>query len=111
MSASNSQGIHTLLEAEKEASAIVTQAREYRVKRLNNARKDAAEDISKIQARKARELEEIQKKSVNQTELTESIQKETDERMVTIREQFEKNKQAAVAKIIEAVATADVASA
>ncbi|KAJ1886318.1 hypothetical protein LPJ66_009690, partial [Kickxella alabastrina] len=110
-SASNSQGIHTLLEAEKEASAIVTQAREYRVKRLNNARKDAAEDISKIQARKARELEEIQKKSVNQTELTESIQKETDERMVTIREQFEKNKQAAVAKIIEAVATADVASA
>ncbi|KAJ1885333.1 hypothetical protein LPJ66_010167, partial [Kickxella alabastrina] len=82
-----------------------------RVKRLNNARKDAAEDISKIQARKARELEEIQKKSVNQTELTESIQKETDERMVTIREQFEKNKQAAVAKIIEAVATADVASA
>ncbi|KAJ2726220.1 hypothetical protein GGI07_000697 [Coemansia sp. Benny D115] len=108
MSTSHSQGIHTLLEAEKEASKIVTQAREYRVKRLNNARTEATTDIEKIRARKNQELEEIQKKSVNQSEMSANIQKETDAQMAAIREQFEKNKQEAIAKLIEAVVTPSV---
>ncbi|KAJ2240588.1 hypothetical protein GGI13_007618 [Coemansia sp. RSA 455] len=105
MSASNSQGIHTLLEAEKEASSIVAQAREYRVRRLRDARTEAAKDISELQARKTSELSAIQQKSVNQTELTESIQRDTDERLVGIRSQFEQQKQQAVAKLVEAVSS------
>ncbi|KAJ1824360.1 hypothetical protein LPJ60_000818 [Coemansia sp. RSA 2675] len=119
MSASNSQGIHTLLEAEKEASSIVAQARESwlinastlcmsldRVRRLRDARTEAAKDISELQARKTSELLAIQQKSVNQTELTESIQRDTDEKLVGIRSQFEQNKQQAVAKLVEAVSSA-----
>ncbi|KAJ2035891.1 hypothetical protein H4S03_004012 [Coemansia sp. S3946] len=120
MSASNSQGIHTLLEAEKEASSIVAQARECkyltasfyalksidRVRRLRDARTEAAKDISELQARKTSELSAIQQKSVNQTELTESIQRDTDERLVGIRSQFEQQKQQAVAKLVEAVSSA-----
>ncbi|KAJ2041625.1 hypothetical protein GGI08_007927 [Coemansia sp. S2] len=102
---SNSQGIHTLLEAEKEASSIVAQAREYRVRRLRDARTEAAKDISELQARKTSELSAIQQKSVNQTELTESIQRDTDERLVGIRSQFEQQKQQAVAKLVEAVSS------
>ncbi|KAJ2047433.1 hypothetical protein H4S04_004447 [Coemansia sp. S16] len=123
MSASNSQGIHTLLEAEKEASSIVAQARECkyltalcqcapptrhnidRVRRLRDARTEAAKDISELQARKTSELSAIQQKSVNQTELTESIQRDTDERLVGIRSQFEQQKQQAVAKLVEAVSS------
>ncbi|KAJ2081706.1 hypothetical protein GGI16_007439, partial [Coemansia sp. S142-1] len=109
ISASNSQGIHTLLEAEKEASSIVAQARECnidRVRRLRDARTEAAKDISELQARKTSELSAIQQKSVNQTELTESIQRDTDERLVGIRSQFEQQKQQAVAKLVEAVSSA-----
>ncbi|KAJ1807905.1 hypothetical protein LPJ75_004696, partial [Coemansia sp. RSA 2598] len=107
-SASSSQGIHTLLEAEKEASAIVAQAREYRVKRLNSARIEAGADIKTIQEAKARDLEEIQKNSVNQEELTQSIQKDTDEKMAAIKAQFEKKKAEAVAKLVEAVVSVDI---
>ncbi|KAJ2446048.1 hypothetical protein GGF42_005806, partial [Coemansia sp. RSA 2424] len=105
-SASNSQGIHTLLEAEKEASSIVEQARAYRVKRLRDARTEAAKDISELQTRKNSELVGIQQKSVNQSELTESIQRDTDEKLAGIRSQFEQHKQQAVAKLVEAVSSA-----
>ncbi|KAJ2591101.1 hypothetical protein H4R99_006876 [Coemansia sp. RSA 1722] len=104
MSASSSQGIHTLLEAEKEASGIVAQAREYRVKRLNNARTDAAAEIKKIQERKARDLEEIQKN------LTVNIQKDTDEKMAAIKEQFEIKKSEAVVKLVDAVISVDTSA-
>ncbi|KAJ2698318.1 hypothetical protein FB645_005675 [Coemansia sp. IMI 203386] len=110
MSASSSQGIHTLLEAEKEASGIVAQAREYRVKRLNNARTDAAAEIKKIQERKARDLEEIQKNSVNQEELTVNIQKDTEEKMAAIKEQFEIKKSEAVIKLVDAVIYVDTSA-
>ncbi|KAJ1847077.1 hypothetical protein LPJ57_008876, partial [Coemansia sp. RSA 486] len=109
-SASSSQGIHTLLEAEKEASGIVAQAREYRVKRLNNARTDAAAEIKKIQERKARDLEEIQKNSVNQEELTANIQKDTNEKMAAIKEQFEIKKSEAVIKLVDAVISVDTSA-
>ncbi|KAJ1960196.1 hypothetical protein GGI12_003935 [Dipsacomyces acuminosporus] len=108
MSASSSQGIHTLLEAEKEASKIVAQAREYRVRRLKDARTEAAKDIAELQARKNAELEEIHAKSANQTSLKENIQKETDSKLATVKAQFEQNKQEAILKLVEAVSTADV---
>ncbi|KAJ2607436.1 hypothetical protein H4S08_004828 [Coemansia sp. RSA 1365] len=105
MSASSSQGIHTLLEAEQEASKIVEQARDYRIEHLKDARNEATKDIAKLQARKNEELVEIQKKSANQTELTQSIAAETQQRLATIKSQFEKNKQEAVNRLIAAVST------
>ncbi|KAJ2078840.1 hypothetical protein H4R24_004199 [Coemansia sp. RSA 988] len=105
MSASSSQGIHTLLEAEQEASKIVEQARDYRIKHLKEARDEATKDISKLQTRKNEELAEIQKKSANQTELTQSIAAETQQRLGTIKSQFEKNKQEAANRLVAAVST------
>ncbi|KAJ1887375.1 hypothetical protein LPJ81_006526, partial [Coemansia sp. IMI 209127] len=102
-----SQGIHTLLEAEKNASTTVEQARLYRGKRLNDARSEAAKEIAELQVRKNEELEKIQKDSIDQTALTESIENDTAEKLKATMAMFEKNRDDAVSKLVEAVATAE----
>jgi V-type H+-transporting ATPase subunit G len=42
----SSQGISTLLEAEKEASKVVQKARQYRIQRLKDARTEALKVIT-----------------------------------------------------------------
>lgn len=77
-----------------------------RVKRLRDARTEAAKDISELQKSKNEELQEIQEQSANQTDLSEGIQKDTDEKLIAVKDQFEKNKQAAIDKLVEAVTLA-----
>jgi len=68
--AQKSQGIQTLLEAEKEASKIVEQARSCtcvrlttdRSQKLKEAQSEAEKEIADIQAQKQKELEEFKKK-------------------------------------------------
>lgn len=68
--AQKSQGIQTLLEAEKEASKIVEQARSCtctrlttdRTQKLKEAQSEAEKEIADIKAQKQKELEEFQKK-------------------------------------------------
>lgn len=64
-SASNSQGIQTLLEAEKESSKIVQKARQCnflflirtdRVQRLKDARTEAAKEIEQLKEQKKSEF-------------------------------------------------------
>jgi len=52
MAHQNSQGIQTLLDAEKEAAKIVQKARQYRVQRLKDARTEAAKEIEELKAQK-----------------------------------------------------------
>ncbi|KAI9502194.1 H+-ATPase G subunit-domain-containing protein [Coemansia spiralis] len=107
ISTSNSQGIQTLLEAEKNASKTVEQARLYRGKRLNDARSEAAKEIAELQEQKNKELEKIQLDSIDQTALTETIEKETAEKIKVTLAMFDKNKSKAVAKMVEAVTTVE----
>ncbi|KAG1632226.1 hypothetical protein G6F45_004261 [Rhizopus arrhizus] len=57
MSVSNSQGINTLLDAEREAAKIVQKAKQYRVQRAKDARLEAAKEIENIKAQKNAEYQ------------------------------------------------------
>lgn len=61
MAANPSQGIQTLLEAEKEASKIVQKARTYRTQKLKDARSEAAKDIENIKSKKEKEYQDYVK--------------------------------------------------
>ncbi|KIR72114.1 V-type ATPase, G subunit [Cryptococcus deuterogattii CA1014] len=58
--AANSQGIQTLLEAEKEAAKVVQKARQYRVQKLKDARSEAAKEIEAYKARKEEEFKRFE---------------------------------------------------
>ena len=60
--AQKSQGIQTLLEAEKEAAAIVDKARAYRAQRVKDAQGEAEKEIDEIKQAHERELAEFTKK-------------------------------------------------
>ncbi|KAJ2211782.1 hypothetical protein EV179_005219 [Coemansia sp. RSA 487] len=75
--------------------------------RLNDARSEAAKEIAELQVRKNEELEKIQKDSIDQTALTETIEKDTAEKLKATTAMFEKNKAKAMSKLVEAVVTAE----
>ncbi|KAI9719246.1 MAG: H(+)-transporting V1 sector ATPase subunit G [Candelaria pacifica] len=56
MSAQNSAGIQTLLDAEREAQKIVQKAREYRTKRVKDARSEAQKEIEDYKNKKDQEF-------------------------------------------------------
>jgi ATP synthase subunit G len=58
--AANSQGIQTLLEAEKEAAKVVQKARQYRVQKLKDARSEAAKEIEEYKASKDAEFKKFE---------------------------------------------------
>ncbi|WFD24328.1 triacylglycerol lipase [Malassezia equina] len=91
MVAQKSQGIQTLLEAEKEASKIVEQARSYRTQKLKEAQTEAEKEIADIKTQKQKELEEFQKK----------------DRLQEIEQAFEKKRDELVKKLLERVGRVD----
>jgi len=60
MSAQNSAGIQTLLEAEKEAQKIVQKAREYRTQRVKAARTEAQKEIDDYRNEKENEFKKFE---------------------------------------------------
>ncbi|EJT45598.1 hypothetical protein A1Q1_05935 [Trichosporon asahii var. asahii CBS 2479] len=58
--AANSQGIQTLLEAEKEAAKVVQKARQYRVQKLKDARSEAAKEIEQYKAQKEADFKKFE---------------------------------------------------
>ena len=60
MSAQNSAGIQTLLDAEREASKIVQKAREYRTKRVREARDEAKKEIDAYRKNKEEEFKKFE---------------------------------------------------
>ncbi|KAJ9086288.1 hypothetical protein DSO57_1005565 [Entomophthora muscae] len=88
MVSQGSQGIQTLLEAEKEASKIVEKARQYRVQRL----KDAPE------------FQSFEKKHSGSTdEVVKAIETDTKAKVKEVKELFNKNKDEVAKKLIETV--------
>ncbi|ORX88902.1 V-type ATPase [Basidiobolus meristosporus CBS 931.73] len=104
MSASNSQGIQTLLEAEKEASRIVQQAKQYRVQRLKEARSEAAKEIEAIKAEKAEEFKVLEQQHLGTSDQgSQAVLKETQENIKLVEVAFEQNKEKVLAKLLETV--------
>ncbi|KAI9925708.1 hypothetical protein ASPWEDRAFT_42368 [Aspergillus wentii DTO 134E9] len=60
MSAQNSAGIQTLLDAEREAQKIVQQAREYRTKRIRDAKSEAQKEIEEYKSQKEEEFKKFE---------------------------------------------------
>ncbi|KAH1282377.1 hypothetical protein KXW98_009179 [Aspergillus fumigatus] len=60
MSAQNSAGIQTLLDAEREAQKIVQQAREYRTKRIRDAKAEAQKEIDEYRQQKEEEFKKFE---------------------------------------------------
>ncbi|KAJ9078538.1 hypothetical protein DSO57_1005684 [Entomophthora muscae] len=104
MVSQGSQGIQTLLEAEKEASKIVEKARQYRVQRLKDARSEAAKEIESLKQKKQAEFQSFEKKHSGSTdEVVKAIEIDTKAKVKEVKELFNKNKDEVAKKLIKTV--------
>ncbi|GAA5944279.1 hypothetical protein JCM1841_006310 [Sporobolomyces salmonicolor] len=102
--AANSQGIATLLDAEKEASQIVAKAREYRTQRLKDARGEASKEIEQLRANKDREFDEFEARHSNDSSTSqEEVNKSTAAQLDKIQSSFDQNRDGVVKQLLERV--------
>ncbi|KAL6171321.1 H(+)-transporting V1 sector ATPase subunit G [Exserohilum turcicum] len=107
MSAQNSAGIQTLLDAEREAQKIVQQAREYRTKRVKDARNEAQKEIDDYRNEKDAEYQKFEKEhSSGNQKAEEDAKKETDAKIHEIEEIGKNSGSKVVDQLIEAVISA-----
>ncbi|KAG0304987.1 H(+)-transporting V1 sector ATPase subunit G [Dissophora globulifera] len=108
MAASNSTGIQTLLEAEKEAAKIVQKARQYRVQRLKDARAEAAKEIDELKVSKNEAFKNFEQEHAGSSDQTSHrVEVETEQKRVEIEEAFAKNREAVLQKLLETVYTVE----
>ncbi|KAF9921510.1 H(+)-transporting V1 sector ATPase subunit G [Linnemannia zychae] len=108
MAASNSQGIQTLLEAEKEASKIVQKARTYRTQRLKDARSEAAKEIDELKAAKNEAFKNFEQEHAGSSDQTsQRVEIETEQKRVQIEAEFNKNRGAVLEKLLDTVFTVE----
>ncbi|KAH6916079.1 H+-ATPase G subunit-domain-containing protein [Coprinopsis sp. MPI-PUGE-AT-0042] len=104
MSAQQSQGIQTLLEAEKEAAKIVNQARQYRLQKLKDARSEASKEIEEYKKSKEQEFKAFESSRAGTTSTAQTnVDRETEEKLSVITESFNQNKDAVVKKLLDRV--------
>ncbi|KAF9557341.1 V-type ATPase [Agrocybe pediades] len=93
MAAQQSQGIQTLLEAEKEAAKIVQQARQYRVQKLKDARAEASKEIEEYKKTKEQEFKSFEASHAGTTSTTQvALDRETEVKLKEIEAVFKKKK-------------------
>jgi V-type H+-transporting ATPase subunit G len=104
MSAQNSAGIQTLLDAEREASKIVQKAREYRTKRVKEARDEAKNEINEYKAKKEEEFKAFEAEhSKGNKDAEAEASKDADAQIKEIQEAGKKNQDAVVKNLLAAV--------
>ncbi|KAK9451938.1 H+-ATPase G subunit-domain-containing protein [Limtongia smithiae] len=104
MSAQSSTGIQTLLEAEKEAQAIVAKARAYRTQKLKDARTEATKEIDAYKAAKETEFKKFESEhSSSNTKAEEEANAGVQTELADIKVAATKATEAVVAQLIEAV--------
>ncbi|KAF1831027.1 V-type ATPase [Decorospora gaudefroyi] len=107
MSAQNSAGIQTLLDAEREAQKIVQQAREYRTKRVKDARNEAQKEIEDYRKEKEDEYQKFEKEhSSGNQKAEEDAKKDTDAKVTEIDEIGNKSGGKVVDQLLAAVVNA-----
>ncbi|KAK8228953.1 V-type proton ATPase subunit G [Phyllosticta capitalensis] len=104
MSAQNSAGIQTLLDAEREAQKIVQKAREYRTKRVKDARSEAQKEVDEYKKQKEEEFKkfETEHSSGNQ-KAEEEANKETETKLKEIKDIGSKSGSKVVEQLLAAV--------
>ncbi|KUI56646.1 V-type proton ATPase subunit G [Cytospora mali] len=104
MSAQNSAGIQTLLEAEKDASKIVQKAREFRTKRVKEARDEAKKEIEAYRAKKEEEFKKFEAEhSQGNKKAEEEADKEAQAKIKEIKEAGSKSQDKVVNDLLRAV--------
>ncbi|GJE90983.1 V-type proton ATPase subunit G [Phanerochaete sordida] len=104
MAAQQSQSIQTLLEAEKEAAKVVQQARDYRVKKLKDARTQAQKEIDEYRKFKEDEFKAFEASHAGNTQTVQvAIDKETEVQKAEIAAQYAQSKDAVVKKLLDRV--------
>ncbi|KAL2022235.1 hypothetical protein VTK56DRAFT_5845 [Thermocarpiscus australiensis] len=104
MSAQNSAGIQTLLDAEREASKIVQKAREYRTKRVREARDEAKKEIEAYRARKEAEYKAFEAQHTQgNKQAEEEANREADAKIREIKEAGKENQEKVINDLLSAV--------
>ncbi|PHH77165.1 hypothetical protein CDD82_3641 [Ophiocordyceps australis] len=104
MSAQNSAGIQTLLDAEREASKIVQKAREYRTKRVKEARDEAKKEIAEYKAKKDKEYKNYEAEhSRGNKEAEAEASREADKQIKAIKEAGSKGRAQVVKNLLSSV--------
>ncbi|KAF9054371.1 H+-ATPase G subunit-domain-containing protein [Panaeolus papilionaceus] len=101
MAAQQSQGIQTLLEAEKEAAKIVQQARQYRIQRLKDARAEASKEIEEYKRSKEHEFSAFEASHAGTTSTTQAaLDKDTDAKLLEIDAVFNAKKDVVINNLL-----------
>ncbi|KAL6854956.1 H(+)-transporting V1 sector ATPase subunit G [Amphichorda felina] len=104
MSAQNSAGIQTLLDAEREASKIVQKAREFRTKRVKEARDEAKKEIADYRAKKEEEYKKFEAEhSKGNQQAEDEASKEAEKQTQVIKEAGKKSQAGIVKNLLTAV--------
>ncbi|KAJ3928161.1 MAG: H+-ATPase G subunit-domain-containing protein [Lentinula lateritia] len=104
MSAQQSQGIQTLLEAEKAAAKIVQEARQYRVQKLKDARSEATKEIEEYKKAKEAEFKKFEASHAGTTsEAQAAIDKDTEVKLQSISDSYNNHKNEVVQKLLDRV--------
>ncbi|KAI0880704.1 vacuolar ATPase [Annulohypoxylon maeteangense] len=104
MSAQNSAGIQTLLDAEREASKIVQKAREFRTKRVREARDEAKKEIEAYRKSKDDEFKKFEAEHTQGNKQAEDeANKEADAKIQEIHAAGKKSQSKVVVDLLDAV--------
>jgi len=104
MATQQSQGIQTLLEAEKEAAKVVQQARQYRVQKLKDARSEAEREIVEYKQSKEAEFKAFESTRAGATSTVQAtVDKETEVKLQGITELYNKSKDVVVNELLDRV--------
>ncbi|KAI9835424.1 MAG: H(+)-transporting V1 sector ATPase subunit G [Sarea resinae] len=104
MSAQNSAGIQTLLDAEREAQKIVQQARAYRTKRVKDARTEAQTEVEEYRKEKEEEYKKFETEHTSGNKKAEDdASKDAEEKMKGIKESGGKVGDKVVEDLLKAV--------
>ncbi|KAG4421370.1 hypothetical protein IFR04_005553 [Cadophora malorum] len=104
MSAQNSAGIQTLLDAEREAQKIVQRAREYRTKRVKEARDEAKKEIDAYKKSKDDEFKKFESEHTSgNKKAEEDANKDAEQKIKEIRAAGKKGQDAVVKDLLNAV--------
>ena len=104
MSAQNSAGIQTLLDAERDASKIVQKAREFRTKRVKEARDEAKKEIESYKAKKEAEYKKFEAEHTQgNKQAEEEANKDAEAKIKEIKESGKKSQDQVVKNLLKAV--------
>uniref|UniRef100_A0A674G948 V-type proton ATPase subunit G n=3 Tax=Neoaves TaxID=3078114 RepID=A0A674G948_TAEGU len=102
--ASQSQGIQQLLQAEKRAAEKVAEARKRKNRRLKQAKEEAQAEIEQYRLQREKEFKAKEAAALgSHGSCTTEVEKETQEKMSVIQQNFQKNREVVMSQLLSLV--------